>query len=103
MEDKILGTTRNFMPKYTWFITDDLDSSDIQTKMTSLRAVGVPYTDAEIAAAPASLKAQAKAIEVELRQDPDYVTNYGESHIENKEVIAIIAYLQRLGTDIKNK
>ncbi|HIE45251.1 MAG TPA: cytochrome C oxidase Cbb3, partial [Flavobacteriaceae bacterium] len=103
LEDKILGTTRNFMPKYTWFITNDLDASNIQGKMRGLRAVGVPYTDAEIAGAPAALKAQAKEIEQELRQDPEYVKNYGDKNIENKEVTAVIAYLQRLGTDIKNK
>ena len=71
--------------------------------MKGLRTIGVPYTDAEIAAAPEALKAQAKGIEQELRQDPEFVKNYGDSHMENKEVTAIIAYLQRLGTDIKNK
>jgi len=103
MEDKILGTTRNFMPKYTWFITSELDYSNIQNKMKGLKAVGVPYSKREIEYAPYALEAQAKSIEQELRQDPDYVTNYGDSHIEKKEVIAVIAYLQRLGTDIKNK
>jgi cytochrome c oxidase cbb3-type subunit I/II len=103
MEDKILGKPRNFMPKYTWFISSDLDYNNIKGKMKGLRTVGVPYTDAEIANAEASLKAQAKDIENELRQDPDFVKNYGDSHIENKEVVAVIAYLQRLGTDIKKK
>ncbi len=101
MEDKILGGARNFMPKYTWFSTNDLDFSDIQTKMEQLRSVGVPYTNAEIKRAPYALQQQAVAIEKELRQDPDYVKNYGDKHIEKKEVVAVIAYLQRLGTDIK--
>ncbi len=103
MEDKILGTTRNFMPKYTWFTKNDLDYSNIKGKMEGLRAVGVPYTDTEIQYAPYALQEQAKEIEQELRQDPDYVKNYGDAHIEKKEVVAVIAYLQRLGTDIKNK
>ncbi|MCF6350674.1 MAG: cytochrome-c oxidase, cbb3-type subunit I [Flavobacteriaceae bacterium] len=101
MEDKILGTTRNFMPKYTWFITDDLDYSNIKGKMKGLKAIGVPYSDSEIEQATNLLEKQAKEIEQELRQDPEYVTNYGNSNIENKEIVAMIAYLQRLGTDIK--
>ncbi len=101
MEDKFLGKSRNFMPKYTWFITDDLDFSDIQTKMEQLKKLGVPYTNSEIKKAPYILQQQAVEIEKELRQDPDYVKNYGDKHIEKKEVVAIIAYLQRLGTDIK--
>ena len=107
MEDKVLGmfsdewATRNFMPKYTWFITDDLDYSNIEAKMRGLVKLGVPYTDFEIKNAPHILKQQASEIEKELRQDPEFVVNYGDSHIEKKEVVAMIAYLQRLGTDIK--
>ncbi len=103
MEDKFLGTTRNFMPKYTWFHKNELDYSDIRKKMEALRAVGVPYTDSEIEMAPYMLQQQAQEIEQELRQDPEFVKNYGDKHMETKEVVAIIAYLQRLGTDIKNK
>jgi len=103
LEDKILGTTRNFMPKYTWFITNDLDASNIQGKMKGLRAVGVPYTDAEIAGAPAALKAQAMVIKNEISSGSNTYKDYADKNIENKEVVAIIAYLQRLGTDIKNK
>ena len=40
-------------------------------------------------------------IENNLRQDPEFVKNYGDAQIENKEIVALIAYLQRLGTDIK--
>jgi cytochrome c oxidase cbb3-type subunit I/II len=47
------------------------------------------------------LKNQAHEIEGNLRQDPEFVKNYGNSNIEKKEIVAIIAYLQRLGTDIK--
>lgn len=101
MEDKILGTTRNFMPKYVWFHKNDLDYSDVREKMEALRKVGVPYTDKQIEIAPYQLEQQAKEIEQELRQDPEYVKNYGDKHMEKKEVVAIIAYLQRLGTDIK--
>ena len=46
------------------------------------------------------LQNQAKEVEKNLRQDPEFVKNYGNANIENKEIVALIAYLQRLGTDI---
>ena len=66
-----------------------------------MRSVGVPYSDNEIENAPYALQQQAIKIEQDLRQDPEFVKNYGNMHMETKEVVAVIAYLQRLGTDIK--
>ena len=63
--------------------------------------LGVPYTQIELDKAVYLLKNQAIEIEKNLRQDPEYVKNYGSSNMQNKEIIALIAYLQRLGTDIK--
>ena len=101
MQDKILGESRNFMPKYPWLFTKDLDITHTQDKMNGMVTLGVPYSDEEITNAIASLKEQALEIENNLRQDPEYVKNYGESNMQNKEIVALIAYLQRLGTDIK--
>ncbi len=91
----------SIMPRYTWIIKDDLNASDIEAKMNGLATLGVPYTDKEIANAKQSIITQAKKIETSLRQDPEFVKNYGNSNIQNKEIVALIAYLQRLGTDIK--
>jgi len=68
----------SIMPGYPWLSENKLDPSDIAPKMRALRKVGVPYTDPEIAAAAA-------AIDGKTEQD------------------ALIAYLQILGTAIKNK
>jgi cytochrome c oxidase cbb3-type subunit 2 len=65
------------MPAYPWLGKTSLDSSDIDTKMRALRRLGVPYTDAEIAAAKG---------EVDGKSERD----------------ALIAYLQVLGTALKN-
>jgi cytochrome c oxidase cbb3-type subunit I/II len=46
------------------------------------------------------LQSQAKEVENNLRQDPEFVKNYGTANIQDKEIVALIAYLQRLGTDI---
>ena len=66
----------SIMPAYPWLETTPADADTIQSHMTALRRVGVPYTDAEIAAAPAALK-------------------------DKTELDALIAYLQGLGLALK--
>ena len=63
--------------------------------MRAMRTAGVPYTDGDIEAARASIEAQAQAIsaEVEAQQGP--------RGLADKEIVALTAYLQRLGTDIR--
>jgi cytochrome c oxidase cbb3-type subunit I/II len=91
----------SIMPRYPWLIRNDLNASDLEGKMRTLAKLGVPYSEEEIAGAREALLAQAAAIETNLRQDPEFVKNYGDSNMQNKEIVALIAYLQRLGTDIK--
>ena len=91
----------SIMPMYPWLIKNQLDYSMLEAKLKALKTLGVPYTDEEIAGAKASLEAQAKSIEHSLHQDPEFVKNYATSNIQEKEIVALIAYLQRLGMDIK--
>ncbi|WKK64774.1 cytochrome-c oxidase, cbb3-type subunit I [Lutimonas zeaxanthinifaciens] len=91
----------SIMPQYPWLITDDLDVSQTVNKVNAMVTLGVPYTQFELDKAVYLLQNQAKEIENSLRQDPEFVKNYGNSEIEKKEIVALIAYLQRLGTDIK--
>jgi cytochrome c oxidase cbb3-type subunit I/II len=91
----------SIMPQYPWLITDDLDVSQTVNKVNAMVTLGVPYTQFELDKAVYLLQNQAKEIENSLRQDPEFVKNYGNSGIEKKEIVALIAYLQRLGTDIK--
>ncbi|HEY9168840.1 MAG TPA: cytochrome-c oxidase, cbb3-type subunit I [Lutibacter sp.] len=91
----------SIMPRYSWLIKNDMNASNLESKMKGLVTLGVPYTDEEITGAKQKLMEQAKQIESNLRQDPEFVKNYGSSNIQNKEIVALIAYLQRLGTDIK--
>ena len=72
--------------------------------------LGVPYTEDDIANAQAHMLEQGAQIEQNLYTDPDFASNYeadkasgGENFVEmkNREIVALIAYLQRLGTDIK--
>lgn len=103
----------SIMPSYKWLIQDKLDKSSTETKMEAMVTLGVPYTQEEIDRAQEWMLEQGMEIEKNLYSDPDFAKTYeadkkyaldnGEEFIEmrNRELIAIIAYLQRLGTDIK--
>jgi cytochrome c oxidase cbb3-type subunit I/II len=90
-------TPGSVMPRYPHLLADQYDTTLIGAKLRALRAVGVPYTDGEIETATASMQAQARAIaaEVEAQQGP--------RGLVDKEIMALAAYLQRLGTDIRWK
>ena len=106
----------SIMPAYTWLFTNEaMDHSLIETKMKAMHTLGVPYTDADIANAQKSIQEQSASIEKNLTNDPDFVKSYEESKqravakgekfvpMKDREIVALIAYLQRLGTDIKVK
>ncbi|WP_034059210.1 cytochrome-c oxidase, cbb3-type subunit I [Lacinutrix jangbogonensis] len=105
----------SIMPSYKWLIKNALDKDLTETKMEAMVTLGVPYTEEEIARAQEWMDEQGTQIEKNLYSDPDFAKTYeadkqyakenGEAFIEmrNREVVAVIAYLQRLGTDIKIK
>ena len=90
----------SIMPRYSWLIKNNLNASDIVSKMEALAKLGVPYSEEEINNAKNDLLKQAEGIVENLKQDPEFVKNYGNSNMQHKEIVALIAYLQRLGTDI---
>ena len=86
-------TAGSIMPRYTWLFNQKISFDSLPKKLTAMQTMGVPYSAEEIAGGIEAAKAQAKLIADEL-------SNSGvPMAIENKEVIALIAYLQRLGTD----
>lgn len=115
MYDPQSTSAGSIMPGYKWLITDEHDRSKTQEKMKVMVQLGVPYTAEEIANAQALMTAQSIQIEQNLYSDPDFVKTYeadkkyaeenGLDFVEmrNREIIALIAYMQRLGTDIKVK
>lgn len=98
MYDPTITSPGSIMPPYPWMIEDDLDDSDIEAKLAALQTLGTPYTDDYIASARDDMKRQAMKIVESLKKDKIEMEG-----LENKEIIALIAYLQRLGTDIKPK
>lgn len=113
MYDPQSTSSGSIMPAYQWLVTDKLDRSHIETKMRTMVQLGVPYTEEEIVQAEKHMDEQALQIEKNLYADPDFAQTYdadkkqalesGEPFVEmrDREIIALIAYLQRLGTDIK--
>jgi cytochrome c oxidase cbb3-type subunit I/II len=98
-------TTGSIMPAYPWLFHNDLDIEGTPGKIRAMQTLGVPYADQYDMIAVADLKAQAKGIVTNLQADDDVtkmIQTEDIKHIESKEIIALIAYLQRLGTDIKN-
>lgn len=84
----------SIMPSYPWLIENSLDQSDLPQKIEALRAVGVPYEEGYSVKAIADADIQAADIAKALAAEGVTVT-------KDKEIVALIAYLQRLGTDIK--
>jgi len=88
----------SIMPAYPWLFDDELDLSSTDTKLRALQRLGVPYSDHEVENAAAIAREQAQQIADELgEQDPDF------AGLEDRDIIALIAYMQRLGTDITNE
>jgi len=86
----------SIMPAYEWLITQELDTTTTKTKINAMRTLGVPYEPGYENKANTDLDKQAKEIAEDLKQNKVQVKS-------DREIIAIIAYLQRLGTDIKVK
>ncbi len=66
------------MPAYPWLFDDEIDASRTAQKMTALRKVGVPYTDDDISGAATAVAGK-------------------------KEIDALLAYLQQLGTLLQSR
>lgn len=94
MRDPRSTTPGSVMPPYAWLLRQRYDVTDIQASLRALRKVGVPYTEEEIAGAPEAVARQATEIVARLGQA-------GITAEPDRQIIAVIAYLQRLGKDGK--
>ena len=84
----------SIMPNFTWLFNNNLDTTNTAAKIRAMQTLGVPYPKDYDKVANNDLKAQALQIRDNLRKDKIEAD-------PNKEIIAVIAYLQRLGKDIK--
>ena len=86
----------SIMPKYPWLAKKEIDIQSTPAKIHAMKTLGVPYPDNYEQQAIADLKAQADSIAKDLKIN-------GIETDSNREIIALIAYIQRLGVDISNK
>lgn len=96
MLDPTITSPGSIMPAYPWLLTQDLDYASTPGKIRALKILGVPYA-ADFAD---------KSIDDARKQADLIVKDLEANQVQtdsNKEIIALIAYLQRLGTDIKVK
>ncbi|MBS3946202.1 MAG: cytochrome-c oxidase, cbb3-type subunit I [Melioribacter sp.] len=93
-EDPRQMSPGSIMPRYPWLLTQILDTSTTAAKISALRSVGVDYEKGYEKFANEDLVKQANLI-------ADDLINNGVPADWNTDVIALIAYLQRLGKDIK--
>ncbi len=80
------------MPSYSWLVTQQVNVPQGTDKLALMQKLGVPYTQAQIDGAQASQEAQGKAIAADL-------ATQGVTLPWDREMIALISYLQRLGRE----
>lgn len=104
-------TPGSIMPAYPWLIENDLNTKYTKKKIEAMQSLGVPYEKGYEDQALSDLQSQAREIAEELveeiyRKLPKHVQEAYDKEaeiakMEKKQIVAMIAYLQRLGTDIK--
>jgi cytochrome c oxidase cbb3-type subunit I/II len=82
----------SIMPPYPWLLTSQVQYNVIQPRMRAMQTLGVPYTDEQIDGAVEAAEQQAQEIAKKvLDQDASF------TGLDDKDVVALIAYLDRLG------
>ncbi|MEQ8473235.1 MAG: cytochrome-c oxidase, cbb3-type subunit I [Marinoscillum sp.] len=85
----------SIMPPYPWLFEQDWDKGSTPAKIEAMQTLGVPYAEGYAHQAVADAENQARSI-------ADNLASQGIKVVPDKEIIALIAYLQRVGTDINN-
>ena len=96
MYDPRLTSPGSLMPRYVWLLDNKIDTGSTPAKIRAMKTLGVPYPDGYDKIANRDLMRQADSIAGNLKKDKIETAS-------NVEVIALIAYLQRLGRDIQGE
>lgn len=84
----------SIMPTYPWLMDDQIDVGSTVGKIKAMQKLGVPYPEGYDKIAAADMQKQAEEIAANLKKD-------GIQTLPDREIVALIAYLQKLGRDIK--
>jgi cytochrome c oxidase cbb3-type subunit I/II len=96
MLDPRIMSPGSIMPSYPWLFDNEVDTSLTSAKIRAMQQLGVPYAKGYDKEANKDYLGQATAIQQNLAKD-----KLGAK--KTSEIIALIAYLQRVGTDIKGE
>lgn len=102
MYDPTSTSPGSLMPAYTWLLKQEMDVETLPNRIGALRTVGVPYAENYEELVIKDAKYQAEMITKGLREN-GFATVDGIEITSDKKIIALIAYLQRLGVDIKGE
>ncbi len=101
MMDPSFVSPGSIMPKYPWLFENEINFEALKDKMEAMQTLGVPYSNEDIASGPSQAKEQAQRIYEglipEMEQNQLLLSDQGLQN--NHEILALIAYLQRLGKD----
>jgi cytochrome c oxidase cbb3-type subunit I/II len=97
MQDPRQVEEKSIMPEYPWLIESTFNAEDIKPKITAMRNLGVPYPEGYEDKVVAEVNKQAEQIVANLQNEKKIKS------AKDREIIALIAYLQRLGKDIEVK
>ncbi|MFO0387360.1 MAG: cytochrome-c oxidase, cbb3-type subunit I [Flavobacteriales bacterium] len=100
MADPTSMSPGSIMPAYPWLFSNKIDVESTIPKLEAMVTLGVPYTADYVTNGEAELKKQARTIYETLKVDESKLLTGDEGLREDHEIIALIAYLQRLGRDI---
>ena len=94
MMDPRIMSPGSIMPSYSWLLDNKIDTASTPAKIRAMQTLGVPYPKGYDKIANNDLMTQANSIRLSLKMDKIETP-------KDAEIVALIAYLQRLGKDIK--
>ncbi|MCA9243213.1 MAG: cytochrome-c oxidase, cbb3-type subunit II, partial [Phycisphaerales bacterium] len=93
-QDPRQASPGSIMPRYPWLLENKLDLASLPRKMRVMTQFGVPYSEEEVANCVAMAERQANEISALIKEATEI------TGMEDREVVALIAYLDRLGRDL---
>jgi cytochrome c oxidase cbb3-type subunit I/II len=90
-------TQKSIMPNYPWLFEKNTEFGILTKKLKVMKSLGVPYSDTEVENAVLDAKKQAESITNAM------ISSGVSIKMKDKQIIALIAYLQRLGKDTKTQ
>ncbi|PEN13444.1 cytochrome-c oxidase, cbb3-type subunit II [Longibacter salinarum] len=94
MEDPRSTSKGSIMPPYPHLLEKDIDFDGLTAKLRTLKQLGTPYSEETVKNAASIAREQAQTIAKEVEEQG------GPTGLENKKIMALVAYLQSLGTDV---